>query len=157
MESKLTTAGINVWIDYSDVRGGDIFPEHVSKAIEWCNTLLLIWSKSATTSNWVKREWTAACNLNKIIIPCRIDKSEIPAILAGAAYIEFHNFEDGIRQLLEALNINQLSKESQRPKPETVKKAATKPRTERKISIKRSANVVIGDDSVVHQKNKGKN
>jgi hypothetical protein len=75
--------------------------------LEWCNTLLLVWSKPAKASHWVKLEWTNAISLRKLIIPCPIDETPVPPILANTAYIDFSNREQGLRGLLHALQLAQ--------------------------------------------------
>ncbi len=58
LESELKAAGAEVWVDHEGIRGGDNLPERISEALEWCDTLLLIWSKAASQSHWVVLEWT---------------------------------------------------------------------------------------------------
>lgn len=104
LEVKLINAGADVWVDHSGIRGGDNLPKRISDALEWCNTLLLIWSDPASKSTWVELEWTNAISLEKAIIPCLLDDTPVPAILTNKAYLNFRNVEQGIIQLLHALN-----------------------------------------------------
>jgi len=109
LEAELTAIGAEVWVDYSRVRGGENLPEHISKALGWCNVLLLIWSESASKSAWVKREWTTVMFLDKIIIPCLMQNTPLPEILVSTAYVDFRNFNEGMTHLLEALRFTQSS------------------------------------------------
>ena len=95
--------GAEIWIDYSRIIGGDKLPEKIGEALKWCDTLVLIWSKSASESDWVKEEWTNAFSLKKRIIPCILDNTELPAILSSRLYINLQNFETGYRNLFKAL------------------------------------------------------
>lgn len=104
LEDKLRTTDSDIWVDHSDVRGGDRISKRVSDALEWCNTLLLVWSRTASESKWVELEWNAAVNLQKTVIPCLLDATKLPAILTGMAYIDFRNFDMGIEQLWHALS-----------------------------------------------------
>ncbi|MDZ7309912.1 MAG: TIR domain-containing protein [candidate division KSB1 bacterium] len=113
LEAELKAAGAEVWVDHAGIRGGDILPEHISIALDWCNTLLLIWSKAAASSHWVKLEWTNAITLKKRIIPCPIDKTPLPSILASTAYIDFANPANGLQQLLAALQLEPPRREAQ--------------------------------------------
>lgn len=105
LEDALKAAGAEVWVDHVGVRGGDNLPERISEALDWCNTLLLVWSKAAAGSRWVKLEWTNAIALDKLIIPCPIDKTPLPSILAHKAYIDFSDTDLGLRELLRALQL----------------------------------------------------
>ncbi|MGH7596903.1 MAG: toll/interleukin-1 receptor domain-containing protein [bacterium] len=111
LEAELQAAGAEVWVDHVGIRGGDNLPERISEALEWCNTLLLIWSDAASQSRWVKLEWTNAISLEKRIVPCRLSLTPLPAILANKACLDFHNNAHGITKLLQALNLS--------PKPNT--------------------------------------
>jgi len=109
LEEQLKAIGVEVWVDHNDVHGGDIFPIRISKALNWCDTLLLIWSNAALTSKWVELEWTSALNLNKTIIPCRIDETPIPAILSSSVFIQFIDFESGLAELRNSFNLTKFS------------------------------------------------
>jgi|GEM_PF-1528274 len=95
--------GAEIWIDYARIKAGDTLPERISNALEWCDTLVLVWSKSAEASYWVKKEWQSALTLKKEIIPCIIDDTPLPAILCSLIYIDFKDFNQGYKHLLEAL------------------------------------------------------
>jgi hypothetical protein len=105
IEKALAEAGAEVWVDHAGIRGGDNLPERISDALDWCNTLLLIWSKAAAGSRWVKLEWTNAIMLDKLVIPCPLEKTVLPSLLANTAYIDFSNRDQGLRDLLRALQL----------------------------------------------------
>jgi len=97
--------GADIWIDYARISGGDSLPEIIGNAIEWCNTMVLVWSKSATSSYFVKLEWTCALSNQKKIIPCVLDGAKLPTILSGFLYLDFKNFESGYRSLARDLKM----------------------------------------------------
>lgn len=103
LERQLKAAGIEVWVDHSNVRGGDRISKIVSDALEWCNTVVLFWSYTASKSRWVELEWNAAINAHKKIIPCLLDNTKLTTILAGMAYIDFRSFDQGSSDLLRTL------------------------------------------------------
>jgi len=105
LEAELKAAGAEVWVDHSGIRGGDNLPKRISDALEWCNILLLIWSDAARKSEWVEEEWTNAKSLKRKIIPCLLDKTPLPGILANKAYLDFSDTEQGISQLAHALKL----------------------------------------------------
>lgn len=96
--SYLKQAGAEVWIDYARISGGDSLPEVIGEAIEWCDTMVLVWSKSAACSYFVKLEWTCGLTNQKRIIPCVVDNTRLPTILSGFLYI---NFGDGKQDFIE--------------------------------------------------------
>lgn len=103
LERELKMAGVEVWIDYKELKGGDSLPKHISNALDWCNILLLIWSNSARTSKWVELEWASAISLRKLIIPCVLDSTPLPTILANLLYVDFSNFENGLQNLIKGI------------------------------------------------------
>ncbi|NUO80080.1 TIR domain-containing protein [candidate division KSB1 bacterium] len=115
LEKELQAAGAEVWVDHEGIRGGDNLPERISDALKWCNTLLLLWSKAASTSDWVEMEWSNAVSLKKAIIPCRLDNTELPAILAHKAWVGFSDVETGLAQLLQALRLIKPAPPTQTP------------------------------------------
>jgi len=106
MAEYLKRDGAKIWIDYARILGGDSLPEEMGKAIEWCDTMVLIWSSSAANSYYVKLEWTSAISNMKRIIPCKIDETKLPTILDGILYRDFKNFEDGYSKLVFDLNLS---------------------------------------------------
>jgi hypothetical protein len=105
LEDKLRDASAEVWVDHNGIRGGDNLPDEIGKALEWCNILVLVWSKDASDSYWVKLEYTNAVSLQKKIIPCLLDKTPLPSILASNAYINILDTAQGFAELNRALNI----------------------------------------------------
>jgi hypothetical protein len=108
--------GADIWIDYSKIHGGDSLPRRISEALEWCDTLILLWSKSAKDSYYVNLEWENALDLRKIIIPCLLDETKRPAILRRCLFIDFKNFDVGYSQLAYAFDLVM--------QPEVIKKVA---------------------------------
>ncbi len=107
LEAELKAAGAEVWVDHAGVRGGDNLPKEISAALAWCNTVVLVWSQSAAQSHWVELEWTNAIALRKLVIPCRVDKTALPALLANLLYLDFTEVEKGLTQLREAVQLAQ--------------------------------------------------
>ena len=68
LQSDLKGDGVEVFVDYEKISGGDSLPERISAALEWCNTLVLLWSADSAQSYYVKQEWSSAFHLQKKII-----------------------------------------------------------------------------------------
>ncbi len=62
-------AGIRSWRDIRDMEGGDILPQ-VLRAIEETQHLVLVLSRRALASHWIRREWTQVSAL-AVIRPSR--------------------------------------------------------------------------------------
>ncbi len=52
-------------------------------------------------------EWTNAIAPRKLVIPCRLDKTALPALLSNLLYVDFTEVEKGITQLREAVQLAQ--------------------------------------------------
>jgi hypothetical protein len=105
LQADLQRDGVEVFVDYEKITGGDSLPARISAALEWCNTLILLWSAEAAQSYYVAQEWESAFHLQKRIIPCVLDGTVLPALLRGRLYLNFSSFEWGYVQLCHALGI----------------------------------------------------
>ncbi len=99
----LKCQGNDVWIDCEETRGGDNLTERISSALDWCDTVFLLWTESAQNSDWVKLEWTSALALRKRIIPCVMGKATLPAILANTLFIQHRDYQVLLQTLKRAL------------------------------------------------------
>ncbi|MCI0515346.1 TIR domain-containing protein [candidate division KSB1 bacterium] len=113
----LKSNGAEIWIDYARISGGESLPDKMNEGLEWCDTLVLIWTKAAAASYYVKLEWQCALTAQKVIIPCLLDYTKLPLILGSKLYIQFHNPETDYFELARALNLS-IKKEA--PKIEAV-------------------------------------
>jgi hypothetical protein len=132
---ELKKDGAEIWIDYARIKPGEGLPDRIGEALDWCDTLVLVWSKSAAESYYVKLEWQCALDMQKKIIPCIIDSAQRPPILRGFLYIEFKNFSKGYEQLVRALDLEALKPPT--PPPEPPKVVTPKRAGEKKNLIKR--------------------
>jgi len=105
LQSDLMRDGVEVFIDYEKISGGDSLPARISAGLEWCNTLVLLWSADAAQSYWVSQEWENALQLQKRIIPCLLDGAKLPALLRRLLYLNFFSYETGYAQLTRALAV----------------------------------------------------
>lgn len=105
VEEQLRDAGADVWAYYSALEGGKYFPTLISSALDNCQTLVLLWSEKAKNSKWVEREWSSGLALHKDVIPCRLDATPLPAVMAGALSVDFKDVDKGIDLLCQALKL----------------------------------------------------
>jgi len=121
LQSDLQRDGVEVFVDYEKISGGDSLPERISAALEWCNTLVLLWSADSAQSYYVSQEWTSAFHLQKRIIACVLDGAPLPALLAGRLYLNFTPYETGYAQLCRSLGVTPKMSAEKTPPPEAPK------------------------------------
>ncbi|MBV6505004.1 MAG: hypothetical protein ILNGONEN_00560 [Syntrophorhabdaceae bacterium] len=115
LQRDLQRDGVEVFVDYEKISGGDSLPDRISAALDWCNTLILLWSADAAASYYVKQEWTSAFHLQRRLIACVLDGTTLPALLRGRLYLNFIPYEAGYAQLCHSLGVQ--------PKPAAEKTA----------------------------------
>jgi hypothetical protein len=71
-ERRLEHEGIRSWRDLKSMEAGDIRPQ-VLRAIEGARHSVLILSRRALTSDWIKREWSYARMMGKRVSPVLAD------------------------------------------------------------------------------------
>ena len=69
--------GIKCWIAPRDIPGGAEYGDIIEDAIKNCRIFIIIFSKPASLSHWVKGELNVAFNAGKYIIPYRIDETPL--------------------------------------------------------------------------------
>lgn len=105
LQRDLIRDGVEVFVDYEKISGGDSLPARISAALEWCNTLVLLWSADSAQSYYVSQEWESAFHLQKRIIACVLDDKALPALLRGRLYLNFSPYETGYSQLSRSLGV----------------------------------------------------
>lgn len=104
LEQTLENAGVKVWVDHENLRAGGLLLDALQEALAHSRNLVLLWSKPASTSRYVSAEWQAAFQLEKGIIPCRLDNTNLPPFLLRLLFCDFRvSFENGATQLVKAL------------------------------------------------------
>jgi hypothetical protein len=105
LQGDLQRDGVEVFVDYEKITGGDSLPARISAALDWCNTLILLWSAEAVQSYYVSQEWESAFHLQKRIIPCVLDGTLLPALIRKQRYLNFSSYQDGYAQLCRTLGV----------------------------------------------------
>lgn len=82
-------------IDSWEVTPGDNFVKWMEEAMSVSKFLILIWSKNAAESEWVKHEWTSflprtLADKSVKIIPIRIDNTPVPNLLRAINNISYN-------------------------------------------------------------------
>jgi TolB-like protein len=72
----LTRAGFSVWWDQA-LKPGEAFDQVTEKALEEAKAVIVLWSKTAVSSRWVRAEATQA-NANNRLVPVMIEACKRP-------------------------------------------------------------------------------
>lgn len=97
---------IPVWVDHIFLGGGDKFPDMIENKILSSSAVLLLWSKDAALSDWVKKEILMAGREEKKLIPCVLDDTALPPEISDLNHVDFReNVEDAVRILFNSLGI----------------------------------------------------
>jgi len=105
----LRAAGYEVWIDNVDIRVGDSIPEQIERGLIESDFVVVIMSKSAVQSQWVRREWESKYwdeteAGTKKVLPVLLEDCEIPSLLRPKKYADCRqSFVLGMHELLRAL------------------------------------------------------
>jgi len=94
---------VETFLDQDRIEPLDNLPAEVQEGISWCDSLLLLWSSSAASSSWVRREWDTAYERRKKIIPYVLDHTPLPPALENLVYIDSSDQQHGNAQLLKAV------------------------------------------------------
>lgn len=95
IERDLEAGGLKVWLDHSDIRGGELLGRQLQQAILDCRVLVLLWSVTAAASRWVNLEWLAAFHQSRFIVPCVVDSTPLPFFLEASVYLDLDHREYG--------------------------------------------------------------
>lgn len=107
----LSDAGLEVWIDFRQIHGGEMWENEIYRGLQRSDVLVLCLSPDAVASEWVQREVNTAREQNKFIMPIMIVNAldqlrRTPALnwVEQLQYIDFENrYEEAFPQLLQAL------------------------------------------------------
>ncbi len=88
----LVAENINVWFDEWEISAGDSIIEEIEAGLMRASHFIIIWSKNASSSNWVRKE--LATILKKAIetkvpkvIPIILDDTSLPSLINDLKYI----------------------------------------------------------------------
>ena len=76
LTAALEAAGIDVWWD-TLIEGGAEFAKSIESSLEKCNAVVVCWSRSSVTSDWVLDEGGRGRDLRKLV-PVSLDGTEPP-------------------------------------------------------------------------------
>ena len=108
IKNTLKANDISYWFDEEGIYSGDEFASVITRAIRISRVFLFISSVNSNQSKWTSNEISTALELNKIIIPLRLDNSpyndSIMMKIVSFDYIECRDEEKAMKKLLRAVN-----------------------------------------------------
>ena len=69
----LSDAGMEVWVDFRQIHGGEMWQDEIFRGIELSEILVVCLSPAAVSSEWVQREVESARQQKKTIIPVMVE------------------------------------------------------------------------------------
>ena len=87
VEQTLEADNLAVWLDRSEIRPGRLLRAELQAALRDSRVVILLWSHAAATSRWVAAELLTAFHLNRFIVACVCDKTELPYFLQNTIYL----------------------------------------------------------------------
>ena len=128
IKDVLTNAGIAFWFDENGIHHGDDFAEKIVLNIEASDIFVFLSTENSNSSLWTRKEIACANELNKKIIPVRIDDSKydkaVMLRISDLDYIDYaKNPENGLQELLKEINHSvQIKKDAEKKKKEEIEK-----------------------------------
>ena len=98
--SRLQAEGVEVWVDYKEIGGGESVSKKIGQAIKTCLHFVVVLSESSAKAPWVEKEVGIALSQQlgsrtaRKVIPIRLDDCEVPPILSDLAYVDFRKRGD---------------------------------------------------------------
>lgn len=109
---RLKAEGYRCWMDVSGIESGDAFKKEIVRAIKASSVVVFFSSENSNASEWTVKEINIAVQLNKVIIPVRLDDvpydDSIQFDLSGIDYIGLEEndaefLQTGADKLISAL------------------------------------------------------
>lgn len=106
VKDALTSAGVTYWFDEDGIHHGDDFAEKIVANIEESDIFIYLSTENANKSPWTRKEIACAYELEKKIIPVRVDDSRydrsVMLRISDLDYIDYmKNPEKGMQELLK--------------------------------------------------------
>lgn len=103
----LSDAGLEVWIDFRQIQGGERWRDEIQRGLEKSDFLIVALSPDALESEWVAQEVNTARQLGKQVIPVMVINAlaqlEAHPTLRWLTDIQFIDFENRYEQALPEL------------------------------------------------------
>ncbi len=101
----ITIEDIKVWYDEWEISAGDSIVDKINSGLAECSHFLIVWSNNSATSNWVRKELSAALARGiksgvPKVIPITLDETPLPPLLIDIKPIQYQNHLETDRQVI---------------------------------------------------------
>jgi len=107
LATNLKNHGVPVWLDQWDIPSGANWNRTIERALNDCDSQLVVLSPASVRSDEVQSEWLAALDEKKVVIPILYQTCRMPFRLNSIQYIDFTSRgpdnEEAIGEILNAL------------------------------------------------------
>lgn len=115
LADKLTDQGYDLWLDYKSLVPARPWKEQIDQGLVESEVVVLVVSKEAIKSPYVKLEWERAIELGKRIVLVIFETIELPPELSGYEWVDFRtSFDAGLKELAIQLE-SPVTKEAEPP------------------------------------------
>lgn len=107
--SFFAAENINVWFDQWEISAGDSIIEQISTGSSGCNHFIILCSKNASKSNWVRKELQSTLSKaiparSPRILPVILDDTPLPELISDIRYVKYRGgLEEDRRQIVTAI------------------------------------------------------
>ena len=109
LAGDLMVKGHEVWLDEWEIKVGHSIPLKIEHGLSGADFVVLVLSEHAVQSAWVEREWHAKywdqlSSRKECVLPCLLEKCDIPKLLNGIKYANFvKSYSGGLCELLDGI------------------------------------------------------
>lgn len=108
ISAHMALTRMEVWFDEWEIQAGDSIPGKLNEGLTAFDAFVLVWSAHADRSSWVHQELRSAImraiqDNSARIVPCLLDGTPLPPLIADRRGIDFGDLHKGIDELLDEL------------------------------------------------------
>jgi len=108
---KLKIAGMNVWIDLSEIRWGDSLRERIDRGLDSADYMVFFMSPNSMSKAWPRAELDAimsrqiAGDRGAMVLPVLLKDTDIPPLLRNIRYLDLRdgNVKRGANELIDTI------------------------------------------------------
>lgn len=80
LEGALKNAGIKTWVDVSNIPAGSIWEQSIIEGLRACSAIIVVVTKRAIASTWIRAEIEYAQNAGIAILPVMVEDELLPGL-----------------------------------------------------------------------------
>lgn len=102
---NLEENGLDIWVDFDDIRSGDDWGEAIQRGLDECDYLILVLTPASMRSRRVREEWRYFKHHDKPLFPLLLRETKVDFQLLQLQYVDFLSqpYEQAFDQLLSEL------------------------------------------------------